>query len=134
MDKKGPGLIMMLSFLGTITGLILLSQSTAEPSFLVAGFVLGLGNGIVMPTLQTMVINMVKAEKRGVATSTFFSSIDLGIGIGAFFLGNIAEIFSLSQMYLFCAIGMNIPAILFFGITLSDYKKKSKISIETANV
>ena len=32
MDKKGPGLIMMLSFLGTITGLILLSQrSTAEP-------------------------------------------------------------------------------------------------------
>ncbi len=134
MDKKGPGFIMFLSFLGSISGLILLSQSTAEPGFLVAAFVLGLGNGIVMPTLQTMVINMVKPEKRGVATSTFFSSIDLGIGIGAFFLGNIAEIFSLSQMYLFCAIGMIVPAILFFGITLSDYNKKSKVSLETANV
>jgi len=134
MDKKGPAFVMLLSFIGTISGLILLSQSTAEPGFLVAGFVLGLGNGIVMPTLQTMVINMVKPEKRGVATSTFFSSIDLGIGIGAFFLGNIAEIFSLSQMYLFCAISMVIPATLFFGVTLSDYKKKSRISIETANV
>ena len=134
MDKKGPAFVMALSFIGTISGLILLSLSSAEPSFLVAAFVLGLGNGIVMPTLQTMVINMVKPEKRGVATSTFFSSIDLGIGIGAFFLGNIAEIFSLSQMYLFCAIGMVIPVILFFGITLSDYKKKSKISLEIANV
>ena len=134
MDKKGPAFVMLLSFIGTISGLVLLSQSTAEPGFLVAAFVLGLGNGIVMPTLQTMVINMVKPEKRGVATSTFFSSIDLGIGIGAFFLGNIVEIFSLSQMYLFCAIGMIVPALLFFGITLSDYKKKSKISLETANV
>jgi len=134
MDRKGPAFVMLLSFIGTISGLVLLSQSTAEPGFLVAAFVLGLGNGIVMPTLQTMVINMVKPEKRGVATSTFFSSIDLGIGIGAFFLGNIAEIFSLSQMYLFCAISMVIPATLFFGVTLSDYKKKSRISIETANV
>lgn len=134
MDKKGPAFVMLLSFIGTISGLILLSQSKDETAFLIAGFVLGLGNGIVMPTLQTMVINMVKPEKRGVATSTFFSSIDLGIGLGAFALGNVAEIFSLSQMYLFCAIAMVIPAILFFSITLSDYKEKSKISLETANV
>jgi MFS family permease len=134
MDKKGPGLIMLLSFVGTISGLIFLSQSKTEPSFLAAGFILGLGNGIVMPTLQTMVINMVHSKKRGVATSTFFSSIDLGIGIGAFFLGNIVEIFSLSQMYLFCALGMFIPAIMFFGITLPDYNKKCKLSIKTANV
>ena len=133
MDRRGPAFVMVLSFIGTIFGLILLSQSVALQGFLIAAFILGLGNGIVMPTLQTMVINMVRPEKRGVATSTFFSSIDLGIGIGAFFLGNIAEIFSLSQMYLFCAIGMLIPAAIFFGITLSDYKKKLTISIESIN-
>ncbi len=127
MDKNGPGFVMGLSFTGTILGLILLSQSQAEPGFLVAAFILGLGNGIVMPTLQTMVINMVKPNKRGVATSTFFSSIDLGIGIGAFLLGNIAEIFSLSQMYLFCAISTVVPMALFFGITLKDYHKKTQV-------
>lgn len=134
MDKRGPGFVMLLSFIGTISGLILLSQSTDEPGFLIAAFVLGFGNGIVMPTLQTMAINVVKPEKRGVATSTYFSSIDLGIGFGAFFLGNLADIFSLSQMYLFCAIGMIVPAILFYGVTLSDYNKKSKINLDTINV
>ncbi len=133
MDKSGPGFVMGLSFTGTIIGLALLSQSQAEPGFLVAAFILGLGNGIVMPTLQTMVINMVKPHKRGVATSTFFSSIDLGIGIGAFLLGNIAEIFSLSQMYLFCAISTVIPMTLFFGITLKDYRKKTKVLTAAAH-
>jgi MFS family permease len=127
MDKNGPGFVMGLSFMGTIAGLFLLSQSTALTGFLIAAFILGLGNGIVMPTLQTMVINMVKPHKRGVATSTFFSSIDLGIGIGAFLLGNIAEIFSLSQMYLFCAISTVVPVALFFGITLKDYHKKTQV-------
>lgn len=133
MDKSGPGFVMGLSFLGTICGLVLLSQSTALTGFLIAAFVLGLGNGIVMPTLQTMVINMVRPQKRGVATSTFFSSIDLGIGIGAFLLGNIAEIFSLSQMYLFCAISTLVPMALFYGITLKDYTRKIKALTVTAH-
>lgn len=133
MDKNGPGFVMGLSFIGTISGLILLSQSTTLNGFLVAAFVLGLGNGIVMPTLQTMVINMVRPQKRGVATSTFFSSIDLGIGIGAFLLGNIAEIFSLSQMYLFCAISTLVPMALFYGITLKDYTKKINTLTATAH-
>ncbi|GAA5026352.1 MFS transporter [Marivirga lumbricoides] len=127
MDKSGPGFVMGLSFTGTVCGLILLSQSTALTGFLIAAFVLGFGNGIVMPTLQTMVINMVRPQKRGVATSTFFSAIDLGIGIGAFLLGNIAEIFSLSQMYLFCALSTLVPMTLFYGITLKDYTKKIKV-------
>jgi predicted MFS family arabinose efflux permease len=132
-DTKGPGFVMVLSFAGTIAGLILLSQSQSLTPFLVAAFVLGLGNGIVMPTLQTMVINMVKPAKRGVATSTFFSAIDLGIGIGSFVLGNVAEIFSLSEMYLYCAIGMIIPVILFFTITLKDYQTKTQVTPAVAN-
>ncbi len=132
-DRKGPGFVMIFSFAGTIAGLILLSQSGSLVPFLVAAFVLGLGNGIVMPTLQTMVINMVKPAKRGVATSTFFSFIDLGIGIGSFVLGNIAEIFSLSEMYLYCGIAMIIPTILFFTITTKDYKKKIHLISTTAH-
>ena len=123
-DTKGPGFVMFWSFLGTILGLILLSQSTSLTPFLVASFILGLGNGIVMPTMQTMVINLVRPEKRGVATSTFFSSIDLGIGLGSFILGNVADVFSLSEMYLYCGIAMIIPVILFFSFTLKDYRTK----------
>jgi len=132
-DSKGPGFVMIFSFAGTILGLILLSLSQGLELFLISAFVLGLGNGIVMPTLQTMVINMVRPEKRGVATSTFFSSIDLGIGIGSFLLGNLAEAFSLAQMYLFCAIAMIIPTVLFYTVTLKDYVTKTKVSTITAH-
>lgn len=123
-DTKGPGFVMGFSFVGTIVGLILLSQSDSLIPFLVAAFVLGLGNGIVMPTLQTMVINLVKPAKRGVATSTFFSAIDLGIGLGSFILGNLADMYSLSEMYLYCGVAMIIPVILFFTVSLKDYHLK----------
>ncbi|MFQ3212783.1 MAG: putative MFS family arabinose efflux permease [Marivirga sp.] len=133
-DTRGPGFVMVFSFIGTISGLILLSQSGSLIPFLIAAFIVGLGNGIVMPTLQTMVINLVKPAKRGVATSTFFSAIDLGIGLGSFILGNLADVFSLSEMYLYCGIGMIIPVILFFTVTLKDYKLKIQQLSEAAYV
>lgn len=133
MDSSGPGKVMALSFMGSISGLLLLSQSTGLTGFLTAAFIVGLGNGIVMPTLQTMVINLVRPEKRGVATSTFFSAIDLGVGSGAFLLGNIAEQFSLSYMYLFCGIGMVFPLLFFYFIALKDYHKQLSESLQRAH-
>jgi MFS family permease len=121
MDQRGPVLIMTVSFVLSISGLILISFSNGIRLFLSGAFVLGLGNGILMPTLQTMIINMVKPERRGVANSTFFSSIDLGIGVGSVILGYLAEYTSLSFLFLFSALILLFPMLYFFIFVVEKY-------------
>lgn len=123
MDLRGPVVIMIISFTLSIAGLVLLYFSNEIRLFLVGAFVLGLGNGILMPTLQTMIINMVKPERRGVANSTFFSSIDLGIGIGSVVLGYLAEFTSLSFLFLFSGIILLFPMFYFFIFVVEKYNR-----------
>lgn len=124
MDLKGPNLIMLFSFLLSILGLVSISFSKSTEWFLASAFILGLGNGILMPTLQTMIINMVEPQRRGVANSTFFSAIDLGIGIGSVVLGYLAEFTSLSFLFLFCGILLLIPMFYFFIFVVKNYHQK----------
>ncbi|MDQ3395961.1 MAG: MFS transporter [Bacteroidota bacterium] len=123
MDKRGPAMIMLTSFTLSISGLFLIYFSKEINFFLGGAFVLGLGNGILMPTLQTMIINMVKAERRGVANSTFFSSIDLGIGIGSVILGYLAEFTSLSFLFLFSGVILLFPMFYFFIFVVGKYNR-----------
>ncbi len=120
---RGPVLIMLISFTLSIAGLVLIYFSREINLFLGGAFVLGLGNGILMPTLQTMIINMVRPERRGVANSTFFSSIDLGIGIGSVILGYLAEYTSLSFLFLFSGIILLFPMFYFFIFVVGKYNR-----------
>jgi MFS family permease len=127
MDNIGPGMLMFFSFAATIIGLVLIGMATDEPFFLTAAFITGIGNGIVMPTINTMVINMVPASKRGVANATFFSSIDIGIGLGAILLGYLADSFGLANMFIICALGLLFPMAYFYIFALKDYHQKISV-------
>jgi MFS family permease len=134
MDIQGPKLIMVMSFFLSILGLAIISYSHNLNWFLSGALILGLGNGILMPTLQTMIINMVRPERRGVANSTFFSSIDLGIGIGSVILGYLAAYTSLSFLFLFSAILLLFPMMYFFIFVVKDYHRSVDIISKTTDI
>jgi len=125
MDRNGPASLIVFSFTISMVGLLFLTFVDSLTLYLLAGFLVGVGHGIVTPVLQTMIINMVKPENRGRANSTFFSSLDLGFGIGSIFLGYLAEWFSLTIMFRFSALLLMIPLIYFYFQAYSDYKQKS---------
>lgn len=50
-----------------------------------AGFLLGLGYGILQPLFQSFVTGTTPAPKRGTANATYLLSYDIGIGIWAYF-------------------------------------------------
>jgi MFS family permease len=134
MDTRGPELIMLFSFTMSILGLVILGFSTSLLPFLISGIITGLGNGVILPTIQTMIMNIVEPERRGVANSTFFSSIDLGISIGSVMLGYIATWTSLSQMFVFCGILLIFPMMYFYLIVMKDYYKSvHKLDALTTN-
>ena len=121
MDKRGPALLIFPSFIANIIGLILLAYSTEPKLFLLSALIIGLGNGVIMPTIQTMIINLVPINRRGVANSTFFSAIDLGIGAGSVLLGYLASLYGIANMFIICAILILIPMAFFFLVALKHY-------------
>ncbi|MCC5920365.1 MAG: MFS transporter [Cyclobacteriaceae bacterium] len=121
MDVRGPSLLMAVSFVFTIAGLVYMGFVQNLTQYLIAGFIIGVGNGIIMPVIQTMVINLVPADRRGVANGTFFSSIDLGIGIGSVILGYTSSVLGLANMFIVSAAFLFVSAILFFTLALPHY-------------
>ncbi len=126
MDQRGPKLLMASSFCLYIIGFLLLSRIEGEIGFLLSAFIIGLGNGIIMPTAQAMVVNMVSAEQRGIANATLYSALDLGIGLGSVALGYLTEVFSIATMYLFCGLMMIVPIVYFLIFVVKDYENKIK--------
>lgn len=124
LDRRGPGPVITAGFLSTITGFLLLSASRGMPGFVAAAVVIGAGNGMVWPTIQTMVINMVEPQRRGVANSTYFSALDLGIGTGSILLGWLANLTSIGTVYFVSGLLLIIPLVYFFVHVLKDYNEK----------
>ncbi|MFZ7131813.1 MAG: MFS transporter [Eubacteriales bacterium] len=124
LDKYGPRYILSFGFIGYSLGLVILSLSDGLVLFLAAAFWIGLGNGIIMPSLQTMSINIVEPESRGVASTTFYAFTDIGIGGGSIFLGLLSGILSLNQVFLFSALYLIIPLVIFNLFVMKDYSRK----------
>lgn len=103
-DSRGPHLLMIAGFGISIAGFFLLAFFQTPLGFLIAAFFIGVGSGILMPTMQTMVNNMVGIDRRGAANATISTSFDLGIGMGSLLLGFLAEAIGLTNMYLSCTI------------------------------
>ena len=60
-------------------------------SYYASALLIGLGNGHLWPAFQNMTINVASNNQRGTANSTILVSWDIGIGLGIFVGGVVAE-------------------------------------------
>lgn len=70
-DTKGPNSVVYPSFLLYAAGLILLSNMHTVSTLLIAGILIGIGYGSVVPCLQALAIQSAQKHRSGHATSTF---------------------------------------------------------------
>ncbi len=126
MDRKGPNQIMSLSFLLGFIGFITLSFSSQYLSlFLLSGFIIGIGCGSIIPTLQTMIMNMVLPERRGAANATYYAAVDLGISVGSVVLGYVATWISTAFMFRVCALMFIVAGAYFFSTAYKHYLRNT---------
>ena len=121
-DRYGYHKILVPGTLGMAVGMYIISIAANPFLFAIAAVVFGLGIGFVLPSLQSLAVKNVPPNRRGAANSTFFSSFDIGIGLGSLLWGVIAHYFGYSLMYLMTI----IPAMLGLVIFLKYYKKHDK--------
>lgn len=83
--------------------LVFLSQVRGPAAFAAAGFIGGLGQGLIFPALSTYIIDFLGRQNKGLAISLYLSFFDVGMGLGSPFFGWISDISGYRTMYLAAA-------------------------------
>lgn len=120
-DRSGPNAVIYPSLIIFAIGLILLSVTHSVLLLLVAGTLIGLGYGALLPSFQTMSIQAAPKRRTGHATATFFIFYDLGIAVGSFVLGVVSSQFGFSALYIICS-GMIFVTIVVYKVVTNRGK------------
>jgi MFS family permease len=94
--------------------MIYLSFSSTLFNFLIVAILNGLGNGIISPIMNSFVIKFCHPERRGVASATYYSSLDVGIGGGSVLGGIVMMVTGYRMLYLLSAICAAISFVVYF--------------------
>lgn len=105
----------------SVSGFILFAAVHNPVGYYLAPFIIGLGNGHLWPAFQMMFINMAPNSQRGTANSTLLTSWDLGMGIGMFVGGAIAEHISYDTAFWSGAIFYVLGVIFYFSYVRGYY-------------
>ncbi|TDF96287.1 MFS transporter [Paenibacillus piri] len=112
-DRFNETSIIILSLIITIIALFILSLSNGLPSVIASAILYGIGFGSAQPTLQAATLNLVSSDQKGVATASFFTAMDLGIGLGSIILGLISQFLGYSFLFAACAVSGLISLLIF---------------------
>jgi len=115
-DRHGAGKVLAPGMFLIAGALLSLITATTLPVFLLAGVLYGLGFGAVQPVLNAVTITLAPVQRRGAANATFFSAMDLGIGLGAMILWLISQKMGYSFMYGSSVVFIIIALALYFAV------------------
>ncbi|MDT9026297.1 MFS transporter [Rossellomorea yichunensis] len=129
-DRSGPNAVIYPSLIIFAIGLILLSIAQSVLLLMIAGTLIGLGYGALLPSFQTMSIQAAPKRRTGHATATFFIFYDLGIAVGSFVLGVVSSQFGFSALYIICS-GMIFVTIVVYKVVTNrgNHNKNQKAGV-----
>lgn len=113
-DRKGEDFVMYPTYACLAVGLLLLSITTESWMLLLAGVFVGLGYGTFMSNGQAICVKLVSEYRIGVAVSTYFIALDLGLGVGPYALGAFKESIGFGGIYTVCGIAAFVCAGLYY--------------------
>jgi len=98
-DQKKTDLLVIISYISLLIALPLLAFGNSSATFIISALIYGVGFGIMSPTMQSIAMRLAPPERRGVASSTFLCSFDVGMGIGSAIAGFMIKSAGYSFMY-----------------------------------
>lgn len=125
MDQKNENVIAYPAFFFLIITFLTLSITNNGWLLIIAGLCLGAGYGNISSCMQAIAIKVSPPAKYGIATSTYFIGLDLGLGFGPYVLGFITSTVSYAQLYGIMAIIVLITAIIYYFLHGRKVKKSA---------
>ena len=128
-DQYGANVIMIPSIISFALGMFLLSQAEGAFLFLLSAAFIGLGWGTIFPSAQTIAIQVAPPERKSVATATFLSTMDSGIGIGSVIVGIVGAQLGYSSLYFYSSIMVLAGLVVYYLL----HGKTSRSSRDISN-
>jgi len=100
-DKYGPNFVVYPSIIIYAIGILTLGLSYHVWSFFLAAAFIGVGWGTLYSSLQTLAVQRSDPKRTSVATGTYLSIFDIGIGGGSFLVGLLSTYIDLGTMYVY---------------------------------
>jgi MFS family permease len=114
--RHGYGRVFLPAAILMLASFVVLFLATNLLVVLAAAVLFGLGNGIVSPLLNVLVLQRCPPWRKGAANATLFAAIDLGIALGALIMGFIAEQAGIQIIYLVAAGFVLLAIVAFFTL------------------
>lgn len=114
-DHHGPNYTVYPGFVFFSLGFLVFSQVSGVASLLFSAAVLGIGFGALAPAFQTIAVQSAPPARAGVATSTYFWSLDISVGLAAAGLGLVAERMGYPFMYGIICLASSLAGLLYYG-------------------
>lgn len=122
-DRYSEKIVAAIAFLVMGVGFLGIVFADGLNMLMVAAFVLGLGQGAVMPALQKAATKHVTPERRGAGNATYQLFADVGTGFGAAIWGLLAEAAGYASLY-WGAAGLCLLGIILTFTILERRKTK----------
>lgn len=113
-DKKGPNIVIYPTFILMAIGFFLLGNASTGVVVLIAGFIIGLGFGNFQSAAQIICVNVAPKENIGLATSTYFIILEIGLGFGPIILGLLVPFAGYDGMYLLLMVPIILAGLVYY--------------------
>ena len=95
-------------------------------AFFISAIFMGVGYGLITPTAQTMIVNMAQDTERGAASATYLTFFDIGVGLGVFVGGVIAQHVNYSASYALSFI-LALCAMAYLHLFIKHHFEKKRL-------
>jgi MFS family permease len=121
-DRYGRKKVILPSALLISLNLFWIATLDDYISFILSGFIAGLGQGLIFPALSTYLIDFLGHQNKSLALSLYMSLFDAGMGLGSPLFGWISDISSYRHMYV-------VAGLLLFAFTFIFNIKSPRLSL-----
>jgi len=112
-DKYGRKIVLFPAVLVISLNMFLIAYAGNLWMFTLAGFIGGLGQGLIFPALSTYMIDLFGQANKGLALSLYLTFFDIGMGSGSAFFGWIIDLYGFRVMFMSAGLIFFLVSLIF---------------------
>ncbi|MCS5498247.1 MFS transporter [Cnuibacter physcomitrellae] len=115
-DRFGATAAFVPSIVFMVAGLVVLGEADDLWVFLLSALLFGLGYGVAVPLLQSLVYRFAPPARRGAASATFLATADIAYGGGALVLGLSASLIGYAVSFVGLSVLLLVALVLYLAL------------------
>lgn len=124
LDNKGGNVVLYPSLILLVLSMATIAIAGNDYVLLAGGLLLGGGYGSITAACHALAVHCAPSRQIGVATSTYFVLLDLGIGVGPYCMGTLVPGFGFEAVYV-CAAVVSLLGLGAYFLSMGRFQRFS---------